>query len=142
MRDHLTQDRPSYQLFAHRFVATKSMGTSSRSDLMAPLITDEDAKRSCLWKAALPSIIGNKARVQTSCVSRPHPRCGLAEDCESSSSINSTRERRGRTQKVAFVSGTTVQAIHKSSCGISRSLREFWRHGCFRGWEPVKDGDS
>ena len=41
--------------------ATESMDTSSRSDLMAVLITDGDAKRRCLLgKAALPSIVGNQ----------------------------------------------------------------------------------
>ena len=42
------------------FGTTESMDTSSRSDLMASLITDGDAKRRCLLgKAALPSMIGN-----------------------------------------------------------------------------------
>ena len=40
---------------------TESIDTSSRSDLMAALITDGDAKRRCLLgKAAVPSMAGNQ----------------------------------------------------------------------------------
>ena len=43
------------------FGTTESMNTSSRSDLMAALIADGDAKRRCLLgKGVLPSMIGNQ----------------------------------------------------------------------------------